>query len=260
MFKHHRHHHRFNMEAFDSEEHQKRKKRGLLFWGVVLILAGLLFLANNFGWIAFDFPWQFFSWKLVFVVLSINFLLSKRWVGATIMAFFALFFYAPEILGQDLWEYKKKLWPLIPIFIGAIFLSKMTKKKSKLDLSKCTPMETKTVDNNMLDETLIMSGSSKKINSYDFKGGKITTVMGGLEVDLTNCTLSNNHAVIEIVSVMGGVSLTVPREWNVKLDVVPVLGGVDDHIYNTPQAYVDPAAELVIRGTVVMGGVEINRA
>ena len=122
------------------------------------------------------------------------------------------------------------------------------------------PMEPKTVDNNTLDETLILSGSSKKINSYEFKGGKITTVLGGLEVDLTNCTLSNNQAVIEIVSVMGGVSLTVPREWNVKLDVVPVLGGVDDHIYKTPQAYVDPAAELIIRGTVVMGGVEINRA
>lgn len=259
MFKHHRHH-RYTMEAFDTEEHQKRKKRGLLFWGIVLIAGGLLFLANNFGWIAFDFPWQLFSWKLVFVVLAINFLLNQRYVGTVIMTLIALFFYAPEILGQELWEFKKKLWPIIPIFIGAIFLSKMNKKKRKLDLNKCMPMEPKTVDNNMLDETLILSGSSKKINSYDFKGGKITTVMGGLEVDLTNCTLSNNLAVIEIVSVMGGVSLTVPREWNVKLDVVPVLGGVDDHIYKTPQAYVDPTAELIIRGTVVMGGVEINRA
>lgn len=259
MFKHR--HHRFNLEHLESEEHLARKKRSRLFWGIILIGAGLTFLARNLGWIAFEIPEGLLSWKLIFVVMAINFLIHGRFWGVAIMTFLSVMFYAPEIVGHELWEYKKKLWPLIPIFIGTLFLVKMNKKKRTFDLNKCNVMESKTVENNeLLDETLIMSGGSKKISSYDFKGGKITIVMGGLEVDLTNCTLSNNKAVIEIEAIMGGVSLTVPREWNVRLDVVPVLGGVDDHIYKTPQAYVDPAAELIIKGTVVMGGVEINRA
>ncbi|HTF82873.1 MAG TPA: LiaF domain-containing protein [Cytophagales bacterium] len=243
------------------EERQKHKKRAFLFWGIALVLGGLALLARNLDLIAFDIPTGLLSWKLIFIVMAINLALHTRYIGAVMMSLLALVFYTPEIVGQDLWEYKKKLWPIIPILIGLLFLIKMNKKKSDCDLNQCSVMEDKTLpQHELLEETLILSGGNKKISSYDFKGGRITTVMAGLEVDLTNCTLSNNRAVIEIVSVMGGVSLTVPREWNVKLDIVPVLGGVDDRIFNTPQAYVDPAAELIIKGTIVMGGVEINRA
>jgi predicted membrane protein len=248
--------------ARNSEELEARRKRSLVVWGLLLMAVGVLFLAKNFGLVDFAIPGYLFSWKLVFVFFGINFFIHQKYMGGSIMMILAFFFFSPELLGHDIVELRKKLWPIIPILIGLAMFLRLNKKKRVLDLSKTddvvsenTPEEEKS----NIDTTIVFGGASKKINSYDFKGGKITTVFGGLELDLTNCILSNNRAEIEITSVMGGVSLAVPREWNVILDVVPVLGGVEDNIRDTPQAYVDPAAELYIKGTVVMGGIEINR-
>jgi predicted membrane protein len=245
-----------------SEQHQAHKRQSLLFWGSLFLIGGVVFLLKNLEILAFEIPSFLWSWKIIFVILAIKFLFHRKFIGAFIMTALSLAFFAPDILGQDIWEFKKKLWPVIPIFLGVIFLTKFaSKKKSKSTIMNAQAVaEPQTIeDTDKFETTLILSGASKKVNSYDFKGGKITTVMGGLELDLTNCTLSNNKAVLEIECIMGGVSLTVPREWNVKLDIVPIMGGVEDGIRKTPNAYVDPAAEFIIKGTIVMGGVEIIR-
>lgn len=251
-----------------SEQHQAHKRQSLLFWGTLFLIGGVVFLLKNLEILAFEIPSFIWSWKIIFVILTIRFLFHRKFIGAFIMASLSLAFYTPELLGQDIWEFKKKLWPVIPIFLGVILLTKfVSKKKSKSTIMNAqTINEAQTIDENQtvedsdkLETTLILSGASKKINSYDFKGGKITTIMAGLELDLTNCTLSNNKAILEIECVMGGLTLTVPREWNVKLDVVPIMGGIEDGIRKTPNAYVDPAAEFIIKGTIVMGGVEIIR-
>ncbi len=111
-----------------------------------------------------------------------------------------------------------------------------------------------------IENTVIFGADSKKISSYDFKGGHLTVICGGLEMDLTNCTLSKERNIIELEVVFGGVTLTVPREWNVVSEVVPIMGGIEDEITYMKDRYIDPAAELIIRGNVVMGGLEIKRA
>ncbi|MFN8437276.1 MAG: DUF5668 domain-containing protein [Cytophagales bacterium] len=250
-------------------KHEERRRKSLLFWGIILLIFGLVFFLRNLGIISFEIPPHLLSWKLIFVLFSINFLFHKKFIASVLMALLAFAFYAPEILGHEIWEYKKKLWPLIPIFFGAIFLTKFFKKKSRFNLEKSTKINdsdtsfTKDSSNSensdYLEIEYILSGGNKKINSYNFKGGKISAILSGLEIDLTNCTLENNKATLDINTVMGGVSLFIPREWNVKIDIVPVMGGIDDHIRETPQAYVDPGTELLIKGSLVMGGIEINR-
>lgn len=110
-----------------------------------------------------------------------------------------------------------------------------------------------------MDANVIFGGDSKQISSYDFQGGKITAIFGGLEIDLTNCCLSKEHKVIEVFVLFGGVSLKVPREWNVRSECTAIMGGIDDSINEMRDVYVDPAAELIIKGVVLMGGLEIKR-
>ncbi|MBY0425434.1 MAG: cell wall-active antibiotics response protein, partial [Cytophagales bacterium] len=115
------------------------------------------------------------------------------------------------------------------------------------------------ITDDFMEAVAIFGGGNKKVSSYDFKGGNVTAVFGGMEIDLTNCTLSKEKVEIEVVAVFGGVSLTVPKEWNIQSDITPIMGGLSDNISDFKDAYVDPAATMVLKGTAVFGGIDIKR-
>jgi hypothetical protein len=58
---------------------------------------------------------------------------------------------------------------------------------------------------------------------------------------------------------MEGVALNIPKEWNLNLDITPIMGGVEDNISLYPSAVVDPSKNLTLKGTVFMGGIKIKR-
>ena len=116
------------------------------------------------------------------------------------------------------------------------------------------------INEETFDITAVLGGETRQISAYDFKGGKITTVMGGVELDLTNCYLSKEGAVIDLSVVMGGVSLKISREWNIKSEIVPIMSGIEDEDLRSLDAHIDPSAVVILRGSVVMGGIEIKRA
>ena len=54
---------------------------------------------------------------------------------------------------------------------------------------------------------------------------------------------------------MGGVDITVPPDWRVTSEALPILGGVQDST-KTPAA--ETRGHLIIKGLVMMGGVEVK--
>ena len=101
-----------------------------------------------------------------------------------------------------------------------------------------------------------MGGKEKKVETADFAGGKITTIMGGTDLDLRDCQLRPGRNELDIVCVMGGVDLKVPPHWNVRLEVSPIMGGVDDKRNNIEIS--DPDSILVIKGYCMFGGLEVR--
>jgi predicted membrane protein len=77
--------------------------------------------------------------------------------------------------------------------------------------------------------------------------------MGGLEIDLHNASIKG-EAVIDIFAMMGGVEMRVPEDWLVVIEGFPFMGGYE----NKTHAPKDTTKRLVIKGTAVMGGVEIK--
>ena len=61
-------------------------------------------------------------------------------------------------------------------------------------------------------------------------------------------------AVLDVFAMWGGIEITVPPDWAVSNRVVPIMGGADDKSSGTQ----DSRHRLVLRGFVVMGGVEIK--
>ncbi len=85
--------------------------------------------------------------------------------------------------------------------------------------------------------------------------GAVVTVMGGVELDLTGAHPAADGARLELITVMGGVEVTVPDDWSVQVEGLAVMGGNESRhgtAANGPR--------LSVHCTTVMGGVEVKRA
>jgi hypothetical protein len=60
-------------------------KRTGLFWGIVLITLGVVFMAHNYGW--FDIDWHFFSrfWPVLIILAGLNLIFSRQNSGAALV-------------------------------------------------------------------------------------------------------------------------------------------------------------------------------
>jgi predicted membrane protein len=96
-----------------------------------------------------------------------------------------------------------------------------------------------------------------------FRGGDITAIMGGGQLDLRLATIPpGEEAILDIVAVMGGVEILVPSNWEVSTPIFPFMGGVEDKrfppLLTDPNAVRKDSGRLVLRGLVMMGGVHIK--
>lgn len=100
----------------------------------------------------------------------------------------------------------------------------------------------------------LMSGAEGRNTSKDYKGGKATAFMGGIDIDLRNAHLKKS-ATLEVFVVLGGVEVRVPRGWVVKSQAIILLGAIENKADDTTTA---DAPVLTIVGNVLMGGVEVK--
>ena len=84
-----------------------------------------------------------------------------------------------------------------------------------------------------------------------FRGGSVTTMFGGGELDLRNATLAPGGATIRINALFGGGNLVVPAGWNIESKLVGI-GGVGDARPKVERP--DDAPTLRLEGTAIFGG------
>jgi hypothetical protein len=104
--------------------------------------------------------------------------------------------------------------------------------------------------------TCIFSGAKKVILSKHFKGGELVNIFGGCEIDLTQADMTS-PAVVDVTAIFGGATLVVPSNWAIRSEAVTIFGGIGDKRKIMPSNE-SPARTLVIRGTMVFGGMEIK--
>jgi hypothetical protein len=109
-----------------------------------------------------------------------------------------------------------------------------------------------------IDYVNVFSGGERQIVSENFKGGKVTAIFGGSEIDLTKAKLAPGKSELELACIFGGTTIIVPDDWFVTIEVTPVLGGFGDSRKLTPGRTVDSTKQLVIKGAIVFGGGEVK--
>lgn len=104
------------------------------------------------------------------------------------------------------------------------------------------------------DITAILGGSDQRNSSQDFKGSKVSAIMGGVKLDLRKAVIKK-EATIEIFTFWGGVELLVPSNVIVKNKSSVILGGIED---KTERDTSKDAPVLYITGDIIMAGVEVK--
>ncbi|MBE0712794.1 MAG: hypothetical protein IH583_10455 [Candidatus Aminicenantes bacterium] len=226
-----------------------RKNQSRIFWGLLLILLGFIFLLDQMGRLDFgDLVGHY--WPVVFILIGISILLSNNFQNVGSGIFFILFgafflLMRLRVFDQAVWRY---LWPLAVISAGLWILLRPAWHPDKKKINEMTADD--------LAISLVLSGTSRKVESQNFKGGKADVVLGSAEVDFRGARLSGGQATLLLSVVLGSIELTVPHEWQVVIEGTPVLGSMDSRKKTIPD--VEKTGTLFIKGSAVLGSIEIK--
>jgi hypothetical protein len=112
-----------------------------------------------------------------------------------------------------------------------------------------------TDDDSTIHAFAMMAGTRRQSTSTDFRGGDVSAVMGGVELDLRSAQIRDGQEIlIDAFAFWGGVEISVPAHWRVVGRVTPVMGGFIDKTSATAEG----GPTVVIRGTAIMGAIEVK--
>ena len=239
------------------------------FWlGALFIVGGGLLLASKLG---APIPYWVFSWQVLLIALGLYSGIKHRFQngGWLIMMGIGTYFLLDErILDVNLHQY---LLPVMIILVGIIFVlfpkSRCFKNKNRFKIrdwenrfqenftnETSNPSEVIKGDDSIYINS-VFSGVKRNILSKNFKGGEITCIFGGVEINFMQADIQGT-AVLKLEQVFGGLQLVLPANWTVQNEIDGTFQGVDDkrRFLNST----DPDKVLVLRGSSVFAGIQIK--
>ena len=261
------------MRDFESRRQQWRERRGKridgehnghIWTGAFLLIIGAIALAKSFG---ADLPAWLFTWQmlLIGIGLFIGVRHGFRSGGWFIPVLIGGAFLANEYFMNG--ELRKHIWPMILIVIGLVFIFRpkkascrerwREKKANKLiQEGDALADDANYSQDDFINTTAIFGGSKKIVLSKNFKGGDIVNVFGGSEINLSQADISE-EATLELTTIFGGATLVVPSNWSIKSEAVTIFGGIQDK-RSMPNLTDASTKVLILKGTVIFGGIEIK--
>jgi predicted membrane protein len=232
-----------------------------LFAGFVFVAIGLIFLLGNLGYLNVHAVIRF--WPVILIAAGVVKLVESGDDFRTGSGVFWIVVGSLFLLGSlDIVRITmRELWPVVLIGVGALMLWRASMARQQRE-SWATggnggraETDPPVSSNSVLSATAILGGFKKLNNSQDFRGGDATAIMGGGQIDLRAASITSPHEpVLEVFAMWGGIEIRVPPDWTVLSRVDPILGGYDDKTIQPK----DESKRFVIRGTVVMGGIEVR--
>ncbi|WP_343701576.1 DUF5668 domain-containing protein [Chitinophaga sp.] len=222
-----------------------------LWGGVIVLVIGVVFLLRKMD---LHLPGWVFSWPMLLILIGFVMGAKNRFQGAGwfILTFVGVVFLINDMLPFE-WHLQRFFWPIILIVIGLYMISRASSRSKRYEeiIADSSNMASK---EDFLQSTTIFSGTNKVILSKNFRGGNITAMFGGTELNFMQADI-NGEAVIDITIMFGAVELVVPSHWDVKLDVNTVFGGIEDKRTIVPAS---TNKVLVLKGSCTFGGIDLK--
>lgn len=220
---------------------------GRFLFGLFVVVVGVLFTLDNLGVLEAEDVLQY--WPAGLMVIGLACLLQACEAGGRVWGLIWMgvgTWLLLERLGYvdlSVWV----LWPVLLVIVGATIIWRA--------LVPAAGRASAPDSDSVVNAVAVMSGVERASAARDFRGGELTAVMGGCAIDLRQASIAGDEAVIGVFAMWGGIELRVPESWVVVNQVVPILGGVEQR---TRAEKAEGRPRLIVRGTVVMGGVEIS--
>ena len=266
------------MDERDERQELRGRRSGRIWAGLLLLLIGGVLLLDQMN---FPLPDWLFNWHILLVALGLFIGLRHNFRGGGWLILMAVggFFLVQDYYPDT--HIHRFMWPGLLILLGLLVIFRPNRPRSPWSQQWRDDWEKKQShwrhhnrmnwrqtgaqafagapenfsSEDYIDATSIFAGVHKKVLSKNFKGGDVTTVMGGAEIDLTQADFTGTIH-LDITQIMGGTKIIVPAHWEVRTNVTAVLAGFEDK--RQQPAVANPDKILVIDGTSILGGIELK--
>lgn len=215
--------------------------------GIAIIVAGLVLTLDNLGLVEAHLIFKL--WPLVLVALGVAKLRQEgsngtgSWVLILAGAFLLLVNFGrvhlTEVMG-----------PMLVVALGIFIVVKALRQ------ARGVPPELEKSED-FLQGTAIFGGFKRRVLTQAFRGGQITAIFGGFEVDLRHAALGENQARVDVFVLFGGGEIRVPEGWEIANRATSIMGSVGDSTYHSGEAQAG-RPRLILTGLTLFGGVEVK--
>jgi predicted membrane protein len=231
----------------DGRPEQGFRMTPQLLMGLLIIGIGIVFTLDNLG--VADVRAYLRYWPAGLIALGLLKLQQGKAGGGSMggLLFVAvgtwLLLESLAIVHISVWQ----LWPMLLVFFGAMMVWQGIRGR-RAAAGRATDA------NATISGLAVLGGVSRGNNSRAFRGGDLTAVMGGCDIDLRQAAI-DGEAVLDVFAMWGGIEIRVPDDWTVVGRVTPLMGGFEDKT-RPPQG--SSTHRLIVRGFAIMGGIEVK--
>jgi hypothetical protein len=271
---------------------KRSQNDGNIAFGFIILGIGVVLLLRKMG---LFIPGWVLSWPMIFIVIGTFAIIKHEFKSffGFIMLFFGAYFLLKNEFDFD-FGLSQYIWPLGLIALG-IYLITQRKRENKIiddirnnwqanrpsasfksssvedakvvgdeatDTSSTGTADsgfTRTTGTSFADRLnidAIFSGVNRKMMTKHFQGGKITAAFGGIDLDLTSADF-NGVVTIQVDIIFGGVKMIIPPHWDIRTEVTNIAAGLEDKRFFR-EGGVDPNKVVILKGTILFGGLEIK--
>lgn len=216
--------------------------------GMAIIVAGLILTLGNLGLVKAHAIFKL--WPLVLVVMGIAKLRQDRGAGGMggwfliVGGSFLLLF----TFGHGRLE--EVIGPLLVVALGILIVVKALKQHRGI------PPELARSEG-FLQGTAIFGGFKRRVSTQAFRGGELTAIFGGYEVDLRQSALDSGQARIDVFVLFGGGEIRVPEGWEIVNQATAMFGALNDNTHHGPGPS-EGRPRLLVTGLILFGGTEVK--
>ncbi|MDR2894872.1 MAG: cell wall-active antibiotics response protein [Alistipes sp.] len=247
-----------------------RGNKGVAF-ALLFIAAGALLVGFNTGALAHEWKRVFFSWQMLLLVISMIQYSRGHFTNGSVLLAVGGFFIVrrlspiyPDIAHSGVGD---TFWPVLLIVAGVLILGGVFfKPRASGWYESCRhglgaikgggPRGSRA--SGVVGIEVIFGGCEQVYLDPVFRGGSITTIFGGVNLDLRRTSLPEGETFLKVETLFGGVEIDAPDDWEIEIRGESIFGGFSDR----RPATVDPDRpsdrKLIINASSIFGGGEIK--